>query len=127
MVTKAADAAKTNELDTNKGVNDVRKNPEDRSPGTLDAKWGDHPTPSPDVYSTAVVREAHDGRASLIDRIFDSQKTTAPAEQSLMRQNFVNMAQGNPHSPILQRGKEPEKVASDETLTDQVTRVVGHL
>jgi hypothetical protein len=126
MLAKAADAPKTNEDETNKGVGNVRENPADRKPGTLDAKWGDHPTPEPDVYSTAVVREARDGRGGLIDRIFDSQRTSAPAEQALMASLLVHAREGHPHSPILQRGRPPEeKTASDETLTDQVSRVVG--
>jgi hypothetical protein len=127
---KAADAPANNELDPNQGVNDVRKNPPDRSPKTLDARWGDHPPEGhngyPDVYGTAAVREAHDGRAALIERLFDSPKTTAPIEQALMTQLLSHAHEGHPHSPLLQRGRlQEEKTAADETLTDQVNRVVG--
>jgi|HubBroStandDraft_3_1064219.scaffolds.fasta_scaffold250740_2 hypothetical protein len=126
MLAKAADAPKTNEDETNKGIGNVRTQPADRKPGTLDAKWGDHPTHEPDVYGEGVVREARDTRGGLIERIFDSQRTSAPAEQALMSRLLTHAREGHPHSPLLQRGRPPEeKTASDETLTDQVSRVVG--
>lgn len=126
MQTKAADAPKNNEDETLKGVGNVYEKPADRKPGTLDALWGDHPTPEPDVYSTAVVREARNDRGGLIDRIFDSQRTSAPAEQALMASLLTHAREGHPHSPILQRGRPPEeKTASDHTLTDQVMDVIG--
>jgi hypothetical protein len=130
MLGKAADAPKTNEDETNKGIGNVREKPADRKPGTLDAKWGDHPPEGnngyPDAYSTGVVREARDTRGGVIERIFDSQRTSAPAEQSLMARLLAHAREGHPHSPLLQRGRPPEeKTASDETLTDAVNRVVG--
>jgi hypothetical protein len=120
----------TNEDQTVKGIIDVRKDPADRAPGTLDAKWGDEPPKGqngyPDVYSTAVMHESHDGRASLIDRLFDSPRSTAPAEQAEMRQLFANADKGEPHSPMLQHGKHKHAhMHLDETLADQVVRVVG--
>ena len=129
MLGKAADAPKTNEDETQKGITNVRTPPAGRAPGTLDAKWGDKPREGkdgyPDVYSKGVHQEAQDGRGDLLDRILDAGKTTAPAEQALMRQHFEHAAEGNPHSPILQRGKTASADDS-ETLTDQVRRVVGH-
>ena len=128
---KMAEAPKNNENDTLKGVANVRTQPEDRAPGTLDAKWGDDPPEGhngyPDVYSTAVMREAKDGRGELIERMFDSPKAVAAKEQALMRQYFENAGEGDPHSPMLQRGNLPLKHAhaEPETLTDQVNRVIG--
>ncbi len=130
-MSKGADAPKTNEDETQKGVADVRKSPADRSPGTLNAQWGDKPAEGhngyPDVYGQAALQEARDGRAGLIERIFDSPKTTAPAEQALMRQNFANASEGTPHNPLLQRGHLPAKTASADrpSLTDKVLRVIG--
>lgn len=126
MAKSAADNGKlpNNEDETNKGTNGVRKDPEGRAPGTLDAPWGAKPPP-PETYGTATRREAQDGRGDLLDRILDSGKTTAPAEQSLMRQYFEHAAEGNPHSPVLQRGHKTAS-ADSETLTDSVMRVVGH-
>jgi hypothetical protein len=130
MSAKVADAPKTNEDETNKGIGNVRTQPADRKPGTLDAKWGDHPPEGndgfPDVYGEAAVREARDTRGGLIERIFDSQRTSAPAEQALMGKLLMHAREGHPHSPLLQRGRPPEeKTANDETLTDRVNRVVG--
>ena len=132
MLGKLADAPKTNEDDTNKGINNVYGPPAGRKPGTLDAKWGDTPKEAPDGYpdnySTAVKREARDDRAGVIERSFDSPKTTAPAEQSLMAQYLEHAAEGQPHSPILQRGHTSKVVtaaADTETLTETVMRVVG--
>jgi hypothetical protein len=128
MLGKAADAPKTNENETQKGITHVRMPPEGRAPGTLNAKWGDTPREGkdgyPDVYSEAVHREAQDGRGDLLDRILDAGKTTAPAEQALMRQVFEHAGEGNPHSPLLQRNKTAS--VDEPTLTDQVMRVVGH-
>jgi hypothetical protein len=130
-MSKGADAPKTNEDETQKGVADVRTPPGDRSPGTLDARWGDKPAEGhngyPDVYGQAALQEARDGRGSLLERIFDSPKTTAPAEQALMRQNFVNAGEGTPHSPLLQRGHLPAKTAAADrpSLTDRVMRLFG--
>lgn len=122
----AADNGKipNNEDETNKGVNDVRKDPAERTSGTLDASWGDKPPP-PETYGTATRREAQDGRGALLDRILDAGKASAPAEQALMRQHFEHAAEGQPHSPILQRGHKTAS-ADEPTLTDQVMAVVGH-
>jgi hypothetical protein len=119
-----------NEVTTQKGVADVRTAPNDRAPGTLDARWGDKPAEGhngyPDVYGQAAVQEAKDGRSSLIERIFDSPKTTAPAEQALMRQNFVHAGDGEPHSPMLQRGHLAKTAEADRpSLTDRVMRLFG--
>jgi hypothetical protein len=130
LLGKVADAAETNEDSTQLSVNNLWPSHAGRRPGTLDAKWGD-PSPSgvndyPDVYSSAVMREAKDGRANLLERLFDSPRTSSPAEQALMSEHFENAREGAPHSPMLQRGRLPLKVAhADETLTDQVMRVIG--
>jgi len=116
-----------NEDQSNKGRGDVYPPPEGRKPGTLDAKWGDKPPVSKNddaaVHGTAVEREAHNGRGEMIDRLFDSPKTTAPAEQKEMSEFFANAREGHPHSPMLQRGRE--KTAADETLTDKVMKTIG--
>jgi hypothetical protein len=116
-----------NEEQTNKGVGDVHTAPKDRKPGTLDARWGDHPPVSKNgdqaVFGTAAEREAKDGRNEMIERLFDSPKSSASAEQALMSQNFTGAADGHPHSPLLQRGRV--KTAADETLTDKVRKVIG--
>jgi len=129
MLGKVADAPKNNEDDTNKGISDVRKPPEDRKPGTLDAKWGDRPaedqTHDPAVHSSAVRREAADTRGQMLERLFDAPKADAKTEQALMGQNFANARQGSPHSPMLQRGRV-KMAEADETLTDSVMRVIGH-
>jgi len=125
---KLAEGLETNEDDTQMGVNNVRENPEGRAPGTLDALWGDDSEPGhagyPDVYGSAVLREAHDGRGAMLDRLFDSVHATAPAEQALMRQHFGPVADESlPHSPLLQHGRH--KTAAPETLTDLVMRIAG--
>ena len=137
LIKRAANGAvENNEGDTNKGVADVYPTPPGRSPGTLDARWGDKPAEGhdgyTDVYSTSVRREAEDGRGALLDRLFDSPKSTAPAEQALMHQHFENAGAGDPHSPMLQHGHSPLRGKTahavyfdDETLTDQVLRVAG--
>lgn len=120
-----------NEDQTNRGVNNVYEPPADRKPGTLDAKWGDKPPEGhngyPDVYGKAALEAAKDGRGDMIERLFDSPRTMAQVEQSLMSEHFVNAKDGTPHSPMLQRNRLPLKEASvnDETLTDQVMRVAG--
>jgi hypothetical protein len=120
-----------NEDHTNRGVANVYDPPAGRKPGTLDARWGDHPPEGhngyPDVYGKAALEAAKDGRTDMIERLFDSPKTMAQVEQSLMAEHFVNAKDGTPHSPMLQRNHLPLKEASaDQTLTDQVMRVVGH-
>lgn len=133
MTTKQADAPETNLDDTQKGVSNVYEAPSGRKPSTLDAPWGEQPPagPSgdPDIYGTAVMRSAQDTRANMIERIFDSPTTSAPAEQALMNSLFENARDGRPHSPLLQRGKSITKDHGEdkeaETLTDQVNRVVG--
>jgi hypothetical protein len=130
MLGKVADAPKTNENDTNKGVADVREAPAGRAPDTLDAKWGDHPAKGidghSDVYSSAVLREARDGRSDLLERLFDSPKTTASVEQALVRKNFGDVDRDRvSHSPMLQRGRVKTASADEESLTDKVMRVVG--
>lgn len=123
-----------NEMATQKGVANVYDPPDGRTPGTLDARWGDVPPEGangyPDIYSKGVMRAAKDTRADMIERIFDSPRTSASPEQAMMSELFVNARDGHPHNPLLQRGRLPveehsEKDAS-ETLTDSVMRVVGH-
>ena len=125
---KKADAAKTNENDTQKGVADVREPPPDRAPGTLDAHWGDKPAVGPrgdpSVYGTSVEREAKDTRMGVLDRIFDSPRTSASAEKSVMDAYFEHANEGQPHSPLLQRGHKTAS-ADEPTLTDKVNRVIG--
>jgi hypothetical protein len=124
-------APDNNEAQSTVGMADVFKPPTDRAPGTLDAHWGDHPAEGhngyPDVYGTAAMQAAKDGREEMLERLFDSPKTTAPAEQAFMSQHFVNASKGDPHAPMLQRGRLPAKTASvdDETLTDAVVRIAG--
>jgi hypothetical protein len=132
LLSKHADAPKNNEDETNRGVANVYDPPEDRRPGTIDAKWGDHPAKGhwpgyPDVYGKAALEAARDGRQAMIGRLFDSPATSGPVEQALMAASFAHASEGMPHSPLLQRGKL-EKLANDgsETLTDLVRRVVGH-
>lgn len=129
MLGKAADAPKNNEDETNKGISNVHRPPEGRAPGTLDAKWGDHPPKGhdgyPDIYSSAVLREGADTRGGMLERLFDAPKTDAKTEQALMGQHFNNARQGAPHSPMLQRGRI-KAASAEETLTDAVMRVVGH-
>jgi hypothetical protein len=120
-----------NEETTQKGVGNVYDPPADRRPGTLDAKWGDKPPEGhngyPDVYGKAALEAAKDGRGDMLERLFDSPRTMAEVEQSLMAQHFDHAREGTPHSPMLQRNRLPLKEASaDQTLTDQVMRVVGH-
>lgn len=125
MDNKTAEQAETNEGQMTRGVNNVYKQPVGRSPGTLDAQWGDKPGPAI-VHGKAVIEAAEDGRGEMIDRLLDSPKTTAPVEQALIRDLFtaetVNEAHP-PHSPMLRRGKV--KVAEDESLAEQVQRVTG--
>lgn len=133
MNAKQADAAETNLDGTNVSVNNVYEQPPGRHPGTLRAKWGDTPPEGangyPDIYSTGVMRAAQDTRADMIERIFDSPATSAPAEQAMMSELFVNARDGHPHSPLLQRGRLPIKEHSEvdggRTLTDEVMRVIG--
>jgi hypothetical protein len=119
-----------NETETQKGIVNLYKNPPGRAPGTLDALWGDRPAEGndgyPDVYSTAVQREAQDGREHALERLFDSMGPSAKAEQKLMGQVLENASKGAPHSPVLQHGRLHPKTASDETLLDKVLRVVGY-
>ena len=130
VLQKAADTAPTNEDDTVLGVGNVYKKPEGRTPGTLDARWGDDPQVSPDGstanYGTAVREEAHDDRNEMIERLFDSPKGSAQTEQQEMRQLLLNADEGHPHSPMLQRGHEGKIARADMTLTDLVMRTVGH-
>jgi hypothetical protein len=106
--------------------------PAGRAPGTLDALWGDAPPRGLDssqaVFSTAARREAEEGRDGLAGKLFNSLAASAPAEQNAISDYFnaetVREAH-KPHSLLLRHHKD--KYASDETLTDQVKRVVGHL
>jgi hypothetical protein len=119
-----------NEGETAKGVGNVYEKPTDRKPGTLDARWGDHPATSANgdaaVYGLAALQAAHDGRQGMAERLFSSPATSGPSEQALMRQLLEHANEGHPHSIMLQRGKS-EKTASDasKTLIDQVMKVVG--
>jgi hypothetical protein len=122
LMGKVADAPKNNENDTLIGTGNVQPPPAGRKPGTVDAKWGD-PPPPPETYGSSVKREAQNDRGDLLDRILDSPRTSAPAEQSLMQQYFATR-DGHPHAPLLQRGRE-RAGDDDGTLTDQVRRVVG--
>lgn len=126
---KVAEAPKNNEDETQKGVQNVYGPPAGREPGTLDAKWGDKPKDGPDGYpvnhSTGVRREARDGREGLLERLFDSLKATAPAEQAQMKAHYDHAGEGHPHSPVLQRGHSEKVARAEETLTDTVRRVVG--
>ena len=122
---KTAEKLDTNEDKPTLSQNNVYKDPPGRSPGTLDARWGDKPGPAI-VHGTAAVDAAEDGRGGMIDRLFDSPKTTAPAEQELVRTifNAETVNEGHPpHSPMLRRGKV--KIAEDESLAEQVQRVTG--
>lgn len=122
-LSKSAEAPADNEDGINRGVNSVWPVPDDRKPGTIDAKWGDRPPANMVNNGTSVVEAAKDGREDMIERLFDSPKTTAPAEQAAMSALFGGMASAESHSPLLTRGKE--KKASDETLTDKVVRIAG--
>ena len=122
LLAKRAEAAETNETKTNKGTNAVYPTPPGRYPGTLDAKWGDRPPP-PVSNGTAVVEEAKNVRNDMVDRLFDSPATSAPAQQAEMAQLFVNAREGNPHSPLLQRGRMVKQ--GEATLMDRVARIVG--
>lgn len=128
MNSKTAERMETNEGQMTRGVNNVYANPPGRKPETLDAKWGDKPPP-PLTLGTAVQEAAEESREKMIDRLFDSPGTSAPAEQALLR-DVLNPATVNaaelPHSALLRRGRTKlEKAAEDESLTEQVQRVTG--
>src|SRR5580700_4205417 len=118
---------KDNESALLKGTANVHTPPEGRAPGTLNARWGDHPPTSPTkdtaVHGTAVEQAAHDDRNGMIERLFDSPGSSAPTEQKLMEGYFTAPKDGFPHSPLLQRG-HLDKTAQDETLAQQVRRVI---
>lgn len=125
---KTAESAETNEDKMVRGVNNVWSNPPGRKPETLDAQWGDKP-PSPMTMGQAANEAAEEGREKMVDRLFDAAGPSATAEQALVRDIFnpetVN-AGHTPHSALLRRGRvKNEKLAEDETLTEQVQRVTG--
>ena len=124
---KQAAAPKTNEDDTNKGVNNVYNPPAGRAPGTIDARWGDTPPTDPVQHSTAVKREAYDDRNEQIERLLDSPATSAKAEQNLLSAYLEHASEGHPHSPLLQRGHKTASAGRPASLTDEILRVVGHL
>lgn len=129
-VDKAAETIENNENESVRAQNNVRKDPPGRAPGTLDAKWGDEPAKDRDgdqvAYSSAVKREAHDGREGVVDRLFDSVASSAKADQDAIGDYFnaktVSEAR-TPHSLLLRHGKD--KTAAAESLTDQVVRICG--
>ncbi len=127
MKLAASSGLQTNENETDKGTIDVYPTPPGRAPGTLDAKWGDMPPQGPNgnpaIYGTAVVSTAKDTREDMLERLFSSPSTSAPAEQALMGSLFEHAREGDPHSPLLRRNRQ-EKNASDESLREQVARII---
>ena len=121
MLNKAADQMHNNEDEAMQRPVQVHHDPAGRKPGTLDALWGDEP-PDPEQHSDAVRREAKDDRNEQLERLFTSPASSARSEQAEMNQLLEHAGEGHPHSPLLQRGKQ---ASADDTLTDQVVRVVG--
>jgi hypothetical protein len=114
----AAGETENNENEPTRGKANVYENPEGHQTNTTGGNVG---------HSVAVVNAARDGREDMVERLFDSPKTTGPTEQALLHSLFNKETVDNavtPHAAMLRRGRT--KTASDETLTDRVLRVVGH-
>ena len=116
---KTAEAAETNENSPLLKALEVHVNPPDRQPGTLNAKWGDHP-PEPVLHSTGVKREAQADRPDMLKRLFATMEGSSSAEKKLMAERFQEMGSKavTSHSPMLQKH-------AHQTFAERVGRTVG--
>lgn len=78
--------------------------------------------------NSSAAKEQHlEGRTDSLNELFDAMGPSASADQQEMRKLFnpetFNGAVS--HSPMLLRGRTKLASPEDETLTDQVRRIVG--
>lgn len=119
----AAGEMATNEDETNKGVLEVYKTPAGRSPGTVDAKWGDTPLSDPQIHGSGVLREANEGRKELLGRVFDSMPAASANAKASVGDLFSTKDYAS-RSTLLGHSKtasSPESL----TLSERVRKVAG--
>jgi hypothetical protein len=117
---KSAEVLETNNDQSTVGVNNVYPKGDEREPGQLGAKWGDKPADQT-AFSDAAKREAANDRPKMIERLFDSLKTTASADKALVAENFDHTDYES-HNLTLQKSAE---LHGGETLTELVRRTCG--
>lgn len=124
---------KDNEDDTNNGVMNVYPQPPGRSPGTIDAKWGDKPAPRPlghdGNYGKGAFDEAMDVRHGVLGRVLDGMPQAKEHTRRTMAQLLEHAASGEheSHSAALSQEKTSaaQHLPDDPSLTDQVVAVCG--
>jgi hypothetical protein len=117
----AAGSTETNEDEMTRGKANVYPDPPGSKQNTAGGNVG---------YSEAAVEAAKQTREEMVERLFDSPKTTAASEQALVNSLFSEEAireRSLPHSIMQRRGRDTSTVkqAEAETLTDKVRRVTG--
>jgi hypothetical protein len=121
-----------NEDATDKGVMDVYEQPEGRSPGTIDAHWGDKPAPRPlgweGNYGKSTMDAAHDVRHGVLSRILSGMPQAKEQARAEMKALLDHAAEGEheSHSAALTQEKTSSVHAPiEESLTDRVLSVCG--
>lgn len=116
------------DMDT-KGRMMVYKDPPNRAPHTIDAKWGDAPIPNTlnhrGDYGTGTEEVAHDVRQGVLERAFSGM---GPA-RDVARKEISQILAGPYESRSTLLGKEKnaaaEHVLEEPTLTERVRALTG--
>ena len=125
---KSAEEMPTNEGHMAPGRAKVRPDPAGREPGTISARWGDQPKLDRDGYptpqGTGVEEEANEGRAGVLENLFDEMGHAAAADKALIGQHFATPTgeHRTPHSPLLQKSAFARH---EPTLRERVRGILG--
>jgi hypothetical protein len=113
-----------------KGRMNVYKDPPDRAPGTLDARWGDDPIPTTTLnyrgtYGTGTEREARDDRQGVLERIFSGMGPARDVARREIAQIFTGPYESR--STLLDKEKTAAAVhvPEEHTLTERVRSLTG--
>lgn len=114
------------------GMMNVYKNPPDRAPGTIDAKWGDTPPARPlnymGDYGEGAMEMAHDTRHGVLDRVFSGTSEARRAAQAEIAANFAHGSSGEYEARAALLSKEKTAathVPDDGSFTERVRSIVG--
>lgn len=115
------------------GLMNVYPAPEGRSPGTIDAKWGDKPAPRPlgyvGNYGKGAFDTAKDVRHGVLSRVFSGMEQAKDNTRKTMSELLEHAASGEHESHSAAMTQEKTSAArhlpEDESLTDRVMAVCG--
>ena len=124
---KSAEDTETNLEESTVGVNpDQQPDFEGRAAGSMEAPWGERPSPKSDTqdsvhHSDAVLQGIEQSRQRMLEELFDSKGPASKAEQALVGQQLSHGASGDYESSSCLLNKS----AGEHTLSERTRGLLG--